>query len=93
VHLLAAKRAINNREFEEARGHLAEVIKQNDRMIEAHNLLGVLFEMKNEYAVAKRCYGRALSIDSHYEPAQQNMRRLYELFQFGSSKEPINLGE
>jgi lipoprotein NlpI len=72
---------------------LAEVIKQNDRMIEAHNLLGVLFEMKNEYGVAKRCYGRAIAIDSQYEPAQQNMRRLYELFQFGSSKEPVNLGE
>ena len=46
IHLLAAKRAINNREFDAARGHLAEVIRQNDRMIEAHNLLGVLFEMK-----------------------------------------------
>jgi len=93
IHLLAAKRAINNREFDEARGHLAEVIKQNDRMIEAHNLLGVLFEMKNEYGIAQRCYGRAIAIDSKYEPAQQNMRRLYELFQFGSSKEPINLDE
>jgi DNA-binding NtrC family response regulator len=93
IHLLAAKRAINNREFEEARGHLAEVIKQNERMIEAHNLLGVLFEMKHEYSIAKRCYGRAIAIDSNYEPAQQNMRRLYELFQFGSSKEPVNLGE
>jgi DNA-binding NtrC family response regulator len=93
IHLLAAKRAINNREFEEARGHLAEVIKQNDRMIEAHNLLGVLFEMRHEYSIAKRCYGRAIAIDSNYEPAQQNMRRLFELFQFGSSKEPVNLGE
>jgi DNA-binding NtrC family response regulator len=93
IHLFAAKRAINNREFDAARGHLAEVIRQNDRMIEAHNLLGVLFEMKQEYAVAKKCYGRAIAIDSHYEPAQQNMRRLFELFHFGSSKEPINLGE
>lgn len=92
IHLLAAKRAINNREFDEARGHLAEVIRQNDRMIEAHNLLGVLFEMKGEYAVARKCYGRAISIDSQYEPAQQNMRRLFELFHFGSSKEPVNLG-
>ncbi|MGH8094780.1 MAG: response regulator [Chthoniobacterales bacterium] len=92
IHLLAAKRAINNREFDVARKHLAEVIKQNDRMIEAHNLLGVLFEMQHEYSIARRCYGRAISIDSQYEPAQQNMRRLFELFQFGSSKEPINLG-
>jgi DNA-binding NtrC family response regulator len=93
MHLLAAKRAINNREFDAARAHLAEVIKQNDRMIEAHNLLGVLFEMQNDFSLARRCYGRALAIDSQYEPAQQNMRRLFELFQFGSSNEPFNLGE
>lgn len=92
LHLLAAKRAINNREFDEARSHLAEVIRQNDRMVEAHNLLGVLFEMKNEYSIAKRCYGRAIAIDSKYEPAQQNMRRIFDLFHFGSSKEPFNLG-
>jgi DNA-binding response OmpR family regulator len=92
VHLLAAKRAINNREFDLARKHLAEVIRQNDRMVEAHNLLGVLFEMRQEYDTAKKCYGRAIAIDSHYEPAQQNMRRIFELFQFGISNEPYNLG-
>jgi CheY-like chemotaxis protein len=93
LHLFAAKRALNNRDFDEARGHLAEAIKQNDRMIEAHNLLGVLFEMNHEYAIAKKCYGRAIAIDSHYEPAQQNMRRIFDLFHFGSSKEPVNLGD
>jgi len=92
LHLLAAKRAINNRDFDLARKHLAEVIRQNDRMIEAHNLLGVLFEMNQDYDTAKKCYGRAIALDSRYEPAQQNMRRLFELFQFGSSKEPLNLG-
>lgn len=92
LHLLAAKRAINNREFDLARKHLAEVIKQNDRMVEAHNLLGALFEMKQDYDTARKCYGRAIAIDSSYEPAQQNMRRLFELFQFGSSKEPYHLG-
>jgi Flp pilus assembly protein TadD len=68
LHLLAAKRAINRREFDLARKHLAEVIKQNDRMVEAHNLLGVLFEMNQEYDTARKCYGRAIAIDSSYEP-------------------------
>ena len=77
LHLLAAKRAINNREFDLARQHLAEVIRQNDRMVEAHNLLGILFEMNLEYDIAKKCYGRAIAIDSRYEPAQQNLRRIY----------------
>jgi DNA-binding NtrC family response regulator len=93
LHLLAAKRAINDRDFDLAREHLREVIKQNDRMVEAHNLLGVLFEMSENYDEAKKCYGRAIAIDSHYEPAQQNMRRIFDLFNFGASKEPFNLGE
>jgi DNA-binding NtrC family response regulator len=92
LHVLLAKRALNRRNFDEARLHLKEALQQNDRLIEAHNLLGVLCEVQGDYGNAKRCYGRALRIDTHYEPAQQNMRRLYELFQFGSSKEPFNLG-
>ena len=93
LHLLAAKRAINERDFELAREHLREVIRQNDRMTEAHNLLGVLFEMNKDFDQARKCYGRAIAIDSSHEPAQQNMRRIFELFQFGASEEPVNLGE
>jgi len=92
-HLLAAKRAINNRDFNSAREHLSEALKQNDYVIEVHNLLGVLSEMNEDYETAKKCYGRAIAINSNYEPAQQNMRRIFELFNFGSSKEPFNLGE
>ena len=92
-HLLAAKRAINNRDFNTAREHLTEALKQNDYVIEVHNLLGVLSEMNEDYQAAKKCYGRAIAIDSSYEPAQQNMRRIFELFNFGSSKEPFHLGE
>jgi DNA-binding response OmpR family regulator len=92
-HLLAAKRAINNRDFNSAREHLTEALKQNDYVIEVHNLLGVLSEMNEDYAAAKKCYGRAIAINSNYEPAQQNMRRIFELFNFGSSQEPFHLGE
>jgi DNA-binding response OmpR family regulator len=92
-HLLAAKRAINNRDFNTAREHLTEALKQNDYVIEVHNLLGVLSEMNEDYEAAKKCYGRAIAINSNYEPAQQNMRRIFELFNFGSSKEPFHLGE
>jgi len=93
LHLLAAKRAINQRDFNTARDHLTEALKQNDYVIEVHNLLGVLSEMNEDYDTAKKCYGRAIAINSNYEPAQQNMRRIFELFNFGSSKEPFNLGE
>ena len=93
LHLLAAKRAINHRDFNAAREHLTEALKQNEHVIEVHNLLGVLSEMNEDFGAAKKCYGRAIAINSNYEPAQQNMRRIFELFNFGSSKEPFNLGE
>lgn len=60
---------------------------------EVFNLGGVLFEMLEDYDRAKRYYGQAIRLDRNYEPVQQNMRRIYELFHFGSSKEPFNLGE
>ena len=40
---------------------------------------------------AKRCYGRAIALDKNFEPAQANMRRIFELFNFGSSNEPFNM--
>ena len=38
-------------------------------------------------------YGHAIKLDKNYEPAQQNMRRIYELFHFGASKEPFAMGD
>ena len=55
-------------------------------------MAGVLFEMNEDYDGAKKYYGRAIALDKNYEPAQQNMRRIFELFNFGSSKERFNLG-
>ena len=42
--------------------------------------------MLEDYDRAKRYYGQAIRLNRNYEPAQQNMRRIYELFQFGSSR-------
>ena len=49
--------------------------------------------MQEDYDRAKRYYGQAIRLDRNHEAAQQNMRRIYELFHFGSSKEPFNLGK
>jgi hypothetical protein len=43
------------------------------------NFLGVLCEARGESAAAKRYYGRAFRADRTFGPAQQNMRRMYEL--------------
>jgi DNA-binding response OmpR family regulator len=93
AHIVAAKRCINLRAFAKARLHLATALELNAKSADAFNLAGVLAESLEDYDKAKKYYGRAIKLDKNYEPAQQNMRRLFEVDQFGSSKEPVNLGD
>jgi DNA-binding NtrC family response regulator len=93
AHVQAAKWLINLRQFTRAREHIAKALEIRTDSEEVFNLAGVLFEMLEDYDRAKRHYGQAIRLNKNYEPAQQNMRRIYELFEFGSSKEPFNLGE
>jgi FixJ family two-component response regulator len=92
AHIVAAKRCLNLRSFAMARIHLLKALELNTRSVEAFNLAGVLAEMLGDEDKARRYYGQAIKLDKNYEPAQQNMRRLFELEHFGSSSEPINLG-
>lgn len=57
------------------------------------NLLGVCAEHHGDYDRAKHFYGAAIRVDRHFEPAQQNMRRVFELFHFGESQEPYAVGD
>jgi FixJ family two-component response regulator len=93
AHIVAAKRCLNLHAFAKARLHLAKALELNAKSAEAFNLAGVLAELLEEYRKAEKYYGRAIKLDKDYEPAQQNMRRLFEVNHFGSSKEPVNLGD
>jgi DNA-binding NtrC family response regulator len=90
-YLRCAKRAINLRDFAAARRNLVSALEINPDSPQALNLAGVMFEMREEYDQARRYYGRAIKVSKDFEPAQANMRRIYELFHFGSSEEPFNL--
>src|SRR5437870_9535127 len=57
------------------------------------NLLGIVHELQGEWTLARRCYCKAIRADRRYEPAQQNMRRWFELHAFGHSAEPFALGD
>ena len=57
------------------------------------NLLGVLYEARRDWDRARKFYGKAIRADRRYEPAQANMRRIYELYTFGTSKVPVTLGD
>ena len=57
------------------------------------NLLGVLHEAQGRREAAKTFYGKAIHAAANYAPAQQNMRRLYELRTFGATKQEVALGD
>jgi CheY-like chemotaxis protein len=67
--------------------------RRNQQAAEYFNLLGVLYETQRRWRLARKCYGRAIATDGHYEPSQANMRRLYELHTFGKSSQPIILDD
>ena len=76
-----------------ARIHLVKALELNNKSVEAFNLAGVLAELLDDVDKAKKYYGQAIKLNKNYEPAQQNMRRLFELQNFGATSEPLNLGE
>lgn len=57
------------------------------------NLLGVLCEAGGERRAARRYYGQAIRADRRFGPAQQNMRRAYELDTLGRTDRPVAVGD
>lgn len=92
-NLTRAKRALNNRWFDEAEVFLKQAIALRGDSAEAHNLRGVLHELRDEHDASYRAYKAALKADKHFEPAQHNMTRYYERFTFGRSEIPVDTGE
>jgi DNA-binding response OmpR family regulator len=93
ANLIRAKRALNRRWFDEAEVFLKQAIGLDGHSAEAHNLMGVLHELRNEHDASYREYRAALKVDRHYEPAKNNMQRYYERFTFGTSNVPVDTGE
>lgn len=91
--LRETKRLINLQSFDLANGMIGEALRFYDQSPDVHNLQGVLHEIANDYVAARKSYGRAIKLDSRHPGAQANMRRLFELFNFGSSQEALHLGE
>jgi DNA-binding response OmpR family regulator len=91
--LRRAKRALNNGWLAEAEVFLKQAIALDPQSAEAHNLKGILHEVRNEHDDSLREYKAALKADRRFEPARHNMKRYYERFTFGRSDVPIDLGE
>jgi Flp pilus assembly protein TadD len=91
--LAMARRAFRREAWSEAEALLmqAGVIAGNDPAF--FNLVGILREVQGNKNAAASFYGKAIRADSDYAPAQQNMRRLYELRTFGHTRQIVSLGD
>jgi DNA-binding response OmpR family regulator len=67
--------------------------RKNQHTAQYFNLLGVLYEAQHKWRLARKCYTKAIAADKRFEPAQTNMRRLFELHAYGRSHEAVKLGD
>lgn len=58
-----------------------------------YNLLGVLYELRGQARLARKMYAMAIGAGKDYRPAEQNIRRIYELSTFGRTDVPVALGD
>jgi len=57
------------------------------------NLLGIIYEARHQWRLARKFYGKAMKANRNYKPAEENMQRLYELNTFGRTKHVVMLGD
>jgi hypothetical protein len=79
--------------FDEAQALLRQIAGQHGRDAAWLNLMGVACEGRSDWRGAKRFYGKAMRADRSFVPAQQNMRRWFELFTFGRTNLAVALGD
>ena len=88
------RRALRLAEFESAERMLIRVADQPAKhTAEYFNLLGVLYEAQRNWRLARKCSGKAMRANKGSEPAQANLRRIYELHTFGHSTQAVALGD
>ncbi len=74
-----AKSEINKRNFNEAIELLKKATSSDTEKPEPFNLMGVIYELKNQQAKAMKMYRAALALDPSYRPASDNLQRAGEI--------------
>jgi DNA-binding response OmpR family regulator len=88
------RKALRLADYESAEALLMKAAdRDNVSNAEYFNLLGVLYEAQRKWRLARKCYGKAIAADNHYEPARSNIRRLDELQTYGRSTQAVVLGD
>ena len=85
-----AREAIVNKEYFKAKLYLNEALAIDSSNAKIENLIGVVEELMGNRKLAQNYYRAALSFDSTYGPAENNLKRT-SLYNSGIYK--IDLGE
>lgn len=91
--LARVRKALRLENFASAESLLMKASELGQHDADYFNLLGVIYEVRQQWRLAKKFYGRAIRADHGYGPAQQNVRRMYELETFGNTKLTVALGD
>lgn len=91
--LAQVREALREGQFEDAESLLMKAGSITAEDAAFLNLAGVFHEAAGRRDAAKRFYGKAIRADRRYQPAQQNMRRMYELATLGSTTQTVALGD
>jgi tetratricopeptide (TPR) repeat protein len=75
--LLLGREHYQKREFEKAEGALRQVLEDNDRMADVHDMLGVICHSRGNFAQAEYHFERALTINPSYTEAALNLAVTY----------------
>jgi DNA-binding response OmpR family regulator len=90
MDLTAAKRALNDCDFDRAALLLEQALDLEPNSAEAQNLSGVLYESRGQDHAAYQAYKAALSADPHCQPALDNLRRYCRRFGLDFRNRAIN---
>lgn len=73
-----AKAEINKKNFNNAIELLKKATSKDSEKPEPFNLMGIIYELKNQQAKAMKMYRAALALDPSYRPATENIQRASE---------------
>jgi hypothetical protein len=87
------RRAIRARDLSFAEALLDECGDAAERDPDCLNLRGLVAELRGRWSEARRDWVRAARRSNDGHAARRNLRRYYELYEFGCTRVPIALGD
>jgi hypothetical protein len=91
--LTRARSAIRRGKIDLAESLLCEAGEAIWSDAQSLNLLGLVAEARGEWRQARRLWGRSARTGHKYAPAYQNLRRYFELFQWGRCRDAVAFGD